>query len=50
MRKPQWIIDQLRARGTCERCGNRPAATEWAGTGELICWECCDARRAANHG
>ena len=42
---PEWIISQRRARCECERCGHR-AATEWAGTGELLCWACCESRQA----
>jgi hypothetical protein len=40
-----WIVGQWRARGLCERCGERAVAdVTWAGTGrsELLCrahWE-----------
>ena len=42
---PDWVISQRRARGDCECCGERAAATEWAGNGQMICWECCDSKR-----
>lgn len=29
----------------CQACGNAVAQTEWAGTGEMICWDCCDIRQ-----
>ena len=47
--KPQWLVSQLRDRHTCEHCASRTATTEWAGTGELLCWPCCEARVAAYH-
>lgn len=47
---PAWIASHRRAHGDCEACGERPAATEWAGTGQLICWECCEKKRAAGLG
>jgi hypothetical protein len=31
---------------SCEGCGNAVAHIEWAGTGEMICWDCCEARQA----
>jgi hypothetical protein len=46
-RKPAWLVSQLRDRGICEECAQEPAATEWAGTGELIGWTCCGKRQAA---
>jgi hypothetical protein len=30
----------------CE-CGNFPARVEWAGSGRMICWDCCEARQEA---
>lgn len=47
---PVWVVSQLRARGVCECCGERPAVTEWAGTGQLICWECCEIKRSNGNG
>jgi hypothetical protein len=47
---PAWVASQRRARGDCERCGQYPAVTEWAGTGQLICWECCESKRAQSMG
>ena len=47
---PDWVVSQRRARGDCESCGERPAVTEWAGTGELICWECCERKRGQGMG
>jgi len=41
---PEWITSQLRARGLCECCGQQPAATTWAGTGQEICWDCCETK------
>jgi len=35
---------------SCEACGNAIAMTEWAGTGEMICWACCGAWRARGLG
>jgi formylmethanofuran dehydrogenase subunit E len=49
MSKPLWLISQLRDRNVCEQCAERTAATEWAGTGELLCWPCCEARQDAYH-
>lgn len=43
---PQWIKSQRLARGQCEACGQAPAATTWAGTGEQVCWSCCLSRQA----
>jgi hypothetical protein len=34
----------------CEGCGERLADTEWAGTGEQLCWNCCEARRSPGTG
>jgi ribosomal protein L37AE/L43A len=45
---PEWITSQRRDRGDCERCGQHPAVTEWAATGELICGGCCGARQAGH--
>lgn len=36
--------------GLCECCGSRPAATVWAGTGQLACWECVSVKREAGMG
>lgn len=47
---PDWVISERRARGDCERCGERRAATVWAGTGEVICWECCERKRQQGMG
>jgi len=45
MRVPGWIKSQRRDRYLCEVCGDR-AVTEWAGTGELLCWVCCEVKRS----
>lgn len=45
---PDWIASQRRARGDCQTCGERPAAVEWAGNSQLICWECCERRSQAH--
>jgi hypothetical protein len=45
---PEWVTSQRRARGLCEQCGQAAAVTEWAGTGQLICWPCCEEKRAEN--
>lgn len=42
---PAWVISQRRERGICEICGDEPAATEWAGTGQLIGWACEKRKR-----
>jgi hypothetical protein len=34
----------------CEGCGERLADTEWAGTGEQLCWNCCELRRSRGLG
>jgi hypothetical protein len=47
--KPEWLISQLRARDICEQCASETAATTWAGTGERLCWACCEARQDAFH-
>jgi hypothetical protein len=48
---PAWIVSQRRDRGLCECCGQRPAVTAWQHQdGPLICWECCDKKRAAGLG
>lgn len=47
---PEWIRSQRRALGLCETCGQNPPVTVWAGTGEHICWQCCDRKRAAGQG
>jgi hypothetical protein len=47
--KPLWLISQLRDRNICQQCASRTATTEWAGTGEFLCWPCCEARQAAYH-
>jgi hypothetical protein len=47
---PAWITSQLQASGQCTCCGERPADTEWSGTGLMICWTCCDAKRAQRLG
>jgi hypothetical protein len=47
---PEWITSQRKARGLCECCGQEPAATEWAGTGQIICWPCCDSKREQGKG
>jgi hypothetical protein len=44
---PEWIKSQRRANGDCEQCGQGPQDTQWAGTGELICWTCCSKRQDA---
>jgi hypothetical protein len=46
--KPAWLISQLRDRHMCQQCASRTAATEWAGTGKLLCWPCCEKRQAAH--
>jgi len=43
-RKPRWLMDMLRERGTCEQCASAPAVTTWADNGWEICRACCDAR------
>ena len=43
--QPALVISRRRDHGICETCGLRLAATEWAGTGELICWACCGEKR-----
>jgi hypothetical protein len=45
---PEWVASQRRDRGLCETCGQAPAATVWAGTGQEICWTCCDKKREEN--
>ncbi len=45
---PDWVISQRRAQGLCEICGQQPAATVWAGTGQEICFDCCEGKRLAN--
>ena len=45
---PEWITSQLRTDGICEICADAPAATTWAGTGQEICWNCCEKKRQAN--
>ena len=50
MSKPAWVTSQQRARGLCECCGAQPSTMTWAGTGQDICDECCDAKRAAGLG
>jgi hypothetical protein len=47
--KPEWLTSQLRARDICEQCASETAATTWAGTGERLCWTCCEARQDAFH-
>jgi hypothetical protein len=47
---PEWIASQRKARGLCECCGQEPAVTEWAGTGQDICWTCVDKKRADSKG
>ncbi|MGH3155156.1 MAG: hypothetical protein ACRDNF_01060 [Streptosporangiaceae bacterium] len=42
-----WQRQRLRAQGRCELCAQEPAATEWAGTGELIGWACLERKREA---
>jgi hypothetical protein len=44
--RPGWLISQLRDRGICEICADEPSATEWAGTGQMIGWKCCEIKRA----
>lgn len=34
----------------CAACGTFPAQTEWAGTREMICWTCCEARQGRRSG
>lgn len=46
---PQWVKSQRRDRGLCEQCGDGRQDTQWAGTGELICWGCCHKRQDAYH-
>lgn len=43
---PDWVRSVRRSRSECELCG-MPAATVWAGTGERLCWECCESKREA---
>ena len=47
---PEWLAGQRRARGLCECCGQQPAVTVWAGTDQLICWQCCESKREAGMG
>ena len=49
MSTPGWVRSQRKDRGLCEQCGQRPYATEWAGNGWLICWDCCQARQGQEH-
>jgi hypothetical protein len=46
--KPAWLISQLRDRSICEICARKRAETQWAGTGQLICWGCLEVKREAN--
>jgi len=43
---PGWIKSQRKAAGLCERCGQKHAVTVYSGTGEELCWECLEIRRA----
>jgi len=45
---PEWITSQLRHQGICEICAEQPATATWAGTGQDICWDCCENKRQAN--
>lgn len=45
--KNGWRWEPLPA---CQECGSFPACTQWAGTGELICWTCCEARQGSEGG
>jgi hypothetical protein len=47
---PGWVTSQRKARGLCEICGQEQAVTIWAGTGQEICWTCCEAKREAQQG
>lgn len=42
---PEWVQSQRRARGLCESCGQNPAVTTWAGTGQDVCWDCAEDKR-----
>jgi hypothetical protein len=45
--KDGWRWTQLPA---CECCNNAIAMTQWAGTGQMICWACCEAKQAGRLG
>lgn len=30
----------------CSDCGSAVGETEWAGTGRVICWDCCGVRQS----
>jgi hypothetical protein len=45
--KEGWRWTQLPA---CECCGNAIAMTQWAGTGQMICWTCCEVKQAGSPG
>ena len=47
---PQWVRQAWRERGLCECCGQRPAESAWAGTGQLACWPCIEVKREAGMG
>lgn len=45
---PAWLAGELAARGICADCHCAPGMTFWQSlTGPLLCWSCCDRRRAA---
>jgi hypothetical protein len=47
---PDWIKSQRKAAGMCELCGQHPAETIWAGTGEDVCWDCAEKKRGQHMG
>jgi len=47
---PEWVTSQRKARGLCECCGQAPATTTWAGTGQDVCWDCCEAKQEQGNG
>lgn len=42
-----WVKDGCRwvQLPPCDDCRSAVAQTEWAGSGRLICWECCNIRQ-----
>lgn len=42
-----WVKDDRRwvRLPECEDCHGAVAETEWAGSGRVICWDCCDIRQ-----
>lgn len=46
---PAWVVQAWRDRGRCQRCGGAGDST-WAGTGDVLCWDCISRRQAEHDG